>query len=102
VFIVIDALDKCSDADDILSILLTELKKLQSRLCLLVMSRPIQDLENLLKGAVRVTVEASMTDIKNYLQQRLKSTGSLQKHMADEPSLRDTIISRITQKIKGI
>ena len=102
VFVVIDALDECSDTDDVRSILLTELKKLQSRLCLLVMSRPIPDLENLLEGAVRVTVEASMTDIKNYLQQRLESTGSMQKHLADEPSLRDTIISRITQRIKGM
>jgi hypothetical protein len=102
VFLVIDALDECSDADDVRSILLRELKKLQSRLCLLVMSRPIPDMEFMLEGAVRVTIEPSMTDIENYLQQRLEGTRSMQKHLADEPSLRDTIISRITQKIKGM
>lgn len=43
---------------------MTELKKLQSRICLLVMSRPIPDL---FEGAVHVTMEASPIDISNYL-----------------------------------
>ncbi|KAI1413342.1 hypothetical protein F5Y13DRAFT_198613 [Hypoxylon sp. FL1857] len=82
IFIVIDALDECSNADD-------------------VTSRPIPDLEELLEDAVRVTVEASPTDIRNYLQQRIESTSSMQKHLADEPALRDTIISLILQKFSS-
>ncbi|KAL7924052.1 hypothetical protein ACQKWADRAFT_319904 [Trichoderma austrokoningii] len=102
VFIIIDALDECTDADDVRFILLTELKKLQHRMCLLVMSRPIPDLEELLEGAIRVNVEASLIDVKNYLQQRLESTRSMQRHLAEEPSLREKIISVIVQKIKGM
>ncbi|EHK48124.1 hypothetical protein TRIATDRAFT_305868 [Trichoderma atroviride IMI 206040] len=102
VFIIIDALDECTDADDVRFILLTELKKLQHRMCLLVMSRPIPDLEEPLEGATRVNVEASLIDIKNYLLQRLESTRSMQKHLAEEPSLRDKIVSVIVQKIKGM
>jgi hypothetical protein len=102
VFIIIDALDECTDADDVRFILLTELKKLQHRICLLVMSRPIPDLEQLLEGAIRLNVEASLIDIKNYLQQRLESTRSMQRHMSEEPSLRDRIVSIIVQKIKGM
>lgn len=102
VFIIIDALDECTDADDVRFILLTELKKLQRRVCLLVMSRPIPDLEELLEGAIRVNIEASLIDIKNYLQQRLESTRSMQRHLAEEPSLQDRIVSAIVQKIKGM
>ncbi|KAM0463933.1 hypothetical protein ACHAO4_000658 [Trichoderma viride] len=102
VFIIIDALDECTDADDVRFILLTELKKLQHRMCLLVMSRPIPDLEEPLEGATRVNVEASLIDIKNYLLQRLESTRSMQRHLTEEPSLRDKIVSIIVQKIKGM
>ncbi|UKZ85716.1 uncharacterized protein TrAFT101_001565 [Trichoderma asperellum] len=102
VFIIIDALDECTDADDARFILLTELKKLQHRMCLLVMSRLIPDLEQLLEGATRLNVEASLIDIKNYLQQRLESTRSMQRHLGEEPRLRDRIISVIVQKIKGM
>ncbi|KAF2266514.1 hypothetical protein CC78DRAFT_578220 [Lojkania enalia] len=52
VFIVIDALDECSDAEDVRSILIAELKKLPSRICLLVMLQPIPNLETLLEDAV--------------------------------------------------
>lgn len=102
VFIIIDALDECTDADDVRFILLTELKKLQHRICLLVMSRPIPDLEEPLEGAIRVNVEASLIDIKNYLLQRLENTRSMQRHLTEEPSLRDKIVSVISQKIKGM
>ncbi|KAM0462733.1 hypothetical protein ACHAPV_003557 [Trichoderma viride] len=102
VFIIIDALDECTDADDVRFILLTELKKLQHRMCLLVMSRPIPDLEEPLEGATRVNVEASLIDINNYLLQRLESTRSMQRHLTEEPSLRDKIVSVIVQKIKGM
>lgn len=101
-FIIIDALDECTDADDVRFILLTELKKLQCRMYLLVMSRPIPDIELLLEGAIRLNVEASLIDIKNYLQQRLESTRSMQRHLAEEPCLRDRIVSVIIQKIKGM
>lgn len=102
VFIVIDALDECSDTNDVRMILLTELRKLQGRASLLVMSRPIPGLEKGLEGAIQIRVEASTTDIKNYLQQRLEAAQSMQKHFQAEPKLRDHIISCITEKIKGM
>jgi hypothetical protein len=102
VFIIIDALDECSDVDDVRFILLTELRKLKSRVCLLITSRPIPKLEEGLEDAVHVYAKASDSDIKNYLEQRLASVKSMQKHFADEPSLKSTIISRITQKIRGM
>ncbi|RYN82789.1 hypothetical protein AA0120_g9495 [Alternaria tenuissima] len=102
VFIVIDALDECSDTNDVRMILLTELRKLQGRASLLVMSRPIPGLEKGLEGAIRIRVEASTTDIRNYLQQRLDAAQSMQKHLQAEPKLRDHIISCITDKIKGM
>lgn len=102
VFIIIDALDECSDTDDVRFILLTELRNFKSRMCLLILSRPIPRLEVGLEDAVRMHAQASESDIKNYLEQRLASVATLQKHFVDEPSLKETIISRITQKIKGM
>jgi hypothetical protein len=83
-------------------ILLTELKKLQGRASLLVMSRPIPGLEKGLEGAIQIRVEAGTTDIKKYLQQRLEAAQSMQKHFQADPKLRDHIISCITEKMKGM
>ncbi|KAG4432894.1 hypothetical protein IFR05_011612 [Cadophora sp. M221] len=102
VFIIIDALDECSDADDVRFILLTELKKYKSRVCLLIASRPLPKLEEGLENAVRVYAKASESDIKNYLEQRLASVKIMQKHFVDEPSLKSTIVSTIILKIKGM
>ncbi|KAI0885923.1 uncharacterized protein GGS22DRAFT_188212 [Annulohypoxylon maeteangense] len=102
VFVIVDALDECSDTDDVRSTWITELRKLQHRMSILVTSRPIPDLEELLKDSIRITIEASSTDIRNYLQQRIESTSSMKKHLADEPALRETIISLILQKVKGM
>lgn len=81
---------------------MTELKRLQSHVSLLIMSRPISNMESILKEAVHINVEANATDISNYLQQRLDTAGSMKKHLREEPTLRDTIISRISRKTKGI
>jgi hypothetical protein len=68
----------------------------------LIMSRPIPELERLLTDVVRVDVAALSADIRNYLQQRIESAKSIQRHLGDEPSLRDTIVSRVMQKVKGM
>ncbi|KAF3067912.1 26S proteasome non-ATPase regulatory subunit 10 [Trichoderma lentiforme] len=102
VFIIIDALDECAEVDDVRSITLTELKKLQHRMLLLVMSRPMPDPEGLLKDAIRINVEASLTDIRNYIEQRIDNTRSMQKHVAGVPELRHRIVTVILQKIKGM
>jgi hypothetical protein len=101
-FIIIDALDECSNTDDIRLILLTELRTFKNQVCLLVMSRPLPKFEEGLEGAVRIHTEVSKSDIKNYLEERLASVTTMQRHFADEPSLKDAIVLRITQKIRGM
>ncbi|KKP01340.1 ankyrin repeat protein [Trichoderma harzianum] len=102
VFIIIDALDECAEVDDVRFITLTELKKLQHRMLLLVMSRPMPDPEGLLEDAIRINVEASLTDIRNYIEQRIDNTRSMQKHVEGVPELRHRIVTVILQKIKGM
>ncbi|KAL7960660.1 hypothetical protein V8C34DRAFT_302963 [Trichoderma compactum] len=102
VFIIIDALDECADVDDVRFITLTELKKLQHRMLLLVMSRPMPDPEGLLEDAIRINVEASLTDIRKYFEQRIDNTRSVQKHVEGVPDLRQKIVTVILQKIKGM
>ena len=102
VYLVIDALDECTEENEVRSILLTELKKFQHHVSLIVMSRPIPDIEDLLSGAVILSIEASPVDIRNYLEQRLASTRSVQKHFKEEPSLQTMIVSRIMEMMKGM
>ncbi|KAI9148367.1 26S proteasome non-ATPase regulatory subunit [Paramyrothecium foliicola] len=81
VYVIVDALDECSDVDD---------------------ARPLPDLEKLLDDAIHIEVEASPTDIENYLGQRLESTRSIQIHLAQDSLLQETIVSVILEKVNGM
>ena len=102
VYIVVDALDECPERGEVRNIFLTQLFSLQPIANLLLVSRTIPSLESTLERAVRIKLEPHEEDIRNYLLQRLKETPSMKRHFDDEPSLPETIISRLTQKIKGM
>ncbi|KAI9778477.1 MAG: hypothetical protein M1816_004032 [Peltula sp. TS41687] len=102
VFIIIDALDECPESDDARHILLNKIKELKPKVCLLVTSRPIPSIGRILKDAVHVEVQANAEDITNYLEERISGSETMQAHLEKDPTLRQTIISRIVQKVKGM
>lgn len=102
VYIVVDAIDECSEQNEARWVFLAQLWRLRFKACLLFMSRPIPTLEKELQGSTRVYLSPDEDDIKNYLLQRLDVTTTMKRHFRDEPSLRTTIVARITQKIKGM
>jgi hypothetical protein len=103
IFIVIDALDECSEAYDTRGILLTEIKKLQPTPHLLVTARPhISQVVSTFPDAVHLEIRASPEDIKKYIQWRLKAEPRLRTHIKNDTELEKAIIDTIVRNVKGM
>lgn len=80
VFIVIDALDECSEANSVRETLIKEIRKLLPYISHFVTSRHIPGIRNSLSDAVSLEIEPDDLDIRNYLQRQLENLDSLQTY----------------------
>jgi len=102
VFIVIDALDECSESNGTRDNFLAEIRKLQPTIHLLVTSRHIEIIERAFKNAARLEIRASDEDVRKYLEGRIASEPQLVRHVEKDSTLQDTIINAIVEKAKGM
>lgn len=98
VFIIIDALDECSDADTLLS----KIRGLQPKVCLLVTSRYAEGSKNQVHKTSHLEIQASDEDIRRYLEDRMSIEKSLKDHVKPKRKLRDTITTTIVAKARGM
>ena len=99
VFIIIDALDECSEANSVREALVTENRKLLPHISLFVTSRHIPSIQSSLSDAISLEIEPDDLDIKNYLQQRLENWKSLQSYIRKDANLKDMIIDKLVIKV---
>lgn len=100
VYIVIDALDECPEADQARQSLLEEIGKLDC-VSILVTSRNIP-IENELQNITRLDVRANDLDIKNYLEERMLGSNRIKKLVGKDSTLYDAIKYAILEKAKGM
>ena len=100
VFVVIDALDETSEHEDIRRLVLSELQKLPVNL--LVTSRYEKSIEQRLEKAERLEICATAADIQTYVNARIPSEHLLARHIQADPSLEETIVSKIIEKSEGM
>ena len=101
VFIVIDALDECSEGGGIRGFL-PEIRKLPSNMHLLVTSRYITDIEDEFEKVARLEIRASNEDVKSYVEARIEEQPQLVCHVRADPTLRSAIVDTIVQKAGGM
>jgi hypothetical protein len=102
VFIVVDALDECSDINNTKENFLNVIQRLRPIIHLLVTSRQIPAIECEFEKAARVEIRASNEDITKYLESRIESGYRLMRHIKGDYALRQNIINTITEKTKGM
>jgi ureidoglycolate hydrolase len=102
VYIVIDALDECSEESRIREHFLAEIQGLSPMVQLLVTSRHIPDIEHKFEGAARLEICASDGDIKRYLESRIERQLPLASYVSTNPALRSDILTTITLKAHGM
>jgi hypothetical protein len=100
VFMVIDALDECSESSGTRMSFLTEIQKLQPSIHLLVTSRYIPPIDREFEKASHVEIRASDDDIRRYIESRIERERRLLRHVQADPGMRETIINTIVEKAK--
>ena len=102
VLIVIDALDECADHDRTRQGLLEELRKLQSKACLLITSRDLPSIQRQLHSASRVDIEASDNDIRKYLDDRIRKSEKIRLYVKKHSGLHGLIVKMIKKEARGM
>jgi hypothetical protein len=95
VFIVIDALDECSETNGSRMKLLKALRSLAAPVNLMVTSRDLPSIEQHFHKAHRLFIRATDEDVTKYVQSQLFDTSDLM-------NLRDIIVSKIVGNVGGM
>ena len=101
-FIIVDALDECNEINGTRSGLIAELLNLPPTAYLLVTSRHVLSIEDKLNQSPRLEIRASDTDVRIYLEDRIQKESRLKRHVQADPSLRNSIIDTIVEKVQGM
>ena len=102
IYIIIDGLDECSEANSTRSSFLAGINDIRPLICTFFTSRYLPSIERELPGATRLQVEAKDEDIRRYLTQRLQKWEFLKRHLDKDPGLRESIIGSIISKARGM
>jgi len=100
VFVIVDALDECSDQHGSRSMLLRELRRLLPKASIMVSSRPLDDIRSQFSDCHHLKIEASDGDVEQYIQHRITREGRLSRHVARDPGLEATIIRKVSSRTK--
>ena len=100
VFIIIDALDECSQGTR--NTFLAEIQKLHPTIHLMVTSRHIGSIEPEFEKAVCVEICANEGDVRRYLEDRIEREPRLVRNVKGVPALQETVINAIVKSAKGM
>ena len=101
-FLIIDALDECPTQNNRRGRFISEVLSLQPAVHLLLTSRPLHDIGEMLSGASHLEIRARDEDVMLYLQNQIQQKDQLQRHIRAEPSLLEDIIKSIVQSVQGM
>jgi nucleoside phosphorylase len=100
-FIVIDALDE-SQSQTLRRELVCELRSLRPIISLLITSRPLRNMQNVLGDASQIEIMARSDDVKKYLDSFLKANKNLRKLVDADPKLESVITKFVTKSDDGM
>ena len=100
-YIVIDALDEYGDAND-RQCVIPILQGCQPGLQLLVTSRPVPAIKDLLQTEYILGIKAQEVDIEGYLMERMKTNSRLASHMKRAPDLKEALLHAVLDKVQGM
>ena len=89
VFLIVDALDECSD--DARWGIIEALRSLTPNVCILILSRPRGDIGEDLKDFKRLEIKANKADIELFIDAQIQKNSNLRRIVERSPSLRGDI-----------
>jgi hypothetical protein len=101
-YVVIDALDECSEGNGERSELIGYLRKMPSNLKILCTSRELPDIEKLFAESGQVYIHARETDVEKYLEGQIEKSTRLRNHVRADPTLQQHIVKTIVDRVDGM
>ena len=101
-FVVIDALDECSEQNRNRDIFLEEVHKSLPHARLLVTSRHIPAIQSKFRDDSRIDIRASDEDVKSFLTTYISQREVLADLIGEREDLREEIVRTIVSKTKGM
>jgi hypothetical protein len=95
VFVLIDALDECSEESGCRKNFHTELQVLPSNVHILVTSRDLDTIARWNKGSKKLEIKARTEDIQAYVQRRISEDDRLLRHARKDPELGEAIVTGV-------
>lgn len=103
VHIVVDALDEYSEREEEAMEFITVLRSFGRQVKILCTSRPATSLQSAyFMGWETIPVSAHEGDIKLFLEDRISQQHRLQRHVQDDPDLKDEVIHAIVHESQGM
>lgn len=101
VFMIVDALDECTDVDDTRNTLLSEIRNLQTQIDLRLMStsRPIKNITQAFEGDLHLEIRANNEDVERYLEGQISRRPSC---ILRKPHLQQLVKRNIVEAVDGM
>ena len=101
-YVVVDALDECTDEAGVRSSFLRAMRSLSGPISLFFTSRYLPEIVEEFSKDLQLEIHASVEDITLFVKGCIRRGARLFKHTQSDPSLEDTIVKSITGSSKGM
>ncbi|KAJ7581678.1 hypothetical protein C8J56DRAFT_895265 [Mycena floridula] len=107
VYIVVDALDECSESSQVQEIFFSTqanhgLRSLSEKVHLLITSRDIFSIAQQFDGEPKIIIEAHREDLETYIKGRLAVDFKLKRHIKGDTTLEAEIVEQVSSKAVGM
>jgi hypothetical protein len=102
VFIIVDALDECSETDGTRATLVAALRSLATTVKLLVTSRDLASISRDFHEAKRLEIHATNHDVRTYIERRISQVPRLAIHVDGNSMMRKEIVKKVTANARGM
>ncbi|KAL8983073.1 MAG: hypothetical protein Q9205_002581 [Flavoplaca limonia] len=100
VYIVVDAIDECSE--QVRNVVVSGLKALPDTIRILITTRPIHEITRLFPGSTKLEIRATGFDLTKYITTRIANNPRLARHVQSNTTLEQEICTRVILKADGI
>ena len=101
-FVLIDALDECSEHDGTRDSLLKALREIGPHVHILITSRLVPVRADQFGDASQLEIRARDEDVATYVKSRIATSAKLLRHIERDPALESTILSKLLAKAQGM
>jgi len=101
VFVIVDALDECTEENNIRQTVLRELCSILPKIHLMVTSRPHINIISDIPELVRLEIFATDEDLRRFVNERMRCDHQLSKHIKTEATLQQDILNAVVSKAEA-